>query len=219
MERKGANCLWMMGLEEIHPTDLADRKTIVEKMSSKGKGKCYGLEFGYFSEIEITNLHGGHHHVKRLFSAGTPRNAHGFDIRKHLDETLVETKIADSLLNFSILHQEGSVASHAGDNLLVGIDFADVPQSCNQHAAFGGSDHLFQSLRIFRSCKNNVDRHLAHFVRQRESVAGGFDRTDFVAVFRTLHAFGGGACIDNAPDDPVLHQWDAHTTHTFTVKR
>src|ERR1700731_3563391 len=59
MERKGANCLWMMGLEEIHPTDLADRKTIVEKMSSKGKGKCYGLEFGYFSEIEITTFMAG----------------------------------------------------------------------------------------------------------------------------------------------------------------
>ena len=67
-----------------------------------------------------------------------------------MDQTLVEAEIAQAVLNFPVFHQEGAVAGHAGDDLLVGINFADVPQPRDQHAALGRGDHLIESLRILR---------------------------------------------------------------------
>src|SRR5579863_9522868 len=108
---------------------------------------CYarGLKAGHFGEVKLTNFHGRHDHVKRLFSAGTKRQAHGLNIAEHVNQALVEAEVAYVLSNSPVFHQESAVASHAGDDFFVGIDLADVPETRHQDAAIGGSDHLGES--------------------------------------------------------------------------
>src|ERR1700689_4800674 len=101
-----------------------------------------------FGEVEIANLHRRNHHVKRFLAGGANRFAHGFYIREHVYQTFVETKVTNSLLLFAVFHEERSVAGHAGYHLFERLDFADVPESRDQYAALGGSDHVREALRI-----------------------------------------------------------------------
>src|ERR1022692_851539 len=186
--------------------------------SSSPPGQRQPLELGYFREVKITDLHGWHDHVKRLLAAGTKRYAHGLDAREHVDEALAETEVAHTLPHAAVFHQESAVTGHAREHFFVGIDFADVPQPRDQHAAFGGGDHLRQSLRILRGRKNDVERHLAHFVGEKESVAGGRDGPYLVFMLGALHSFSRGSGIDDALDHSVLDQRHAQPAHALPVE-
>jgi len=87
------------------------------------------LELGHFREIEMLDLHGGYNHVEGFLTAGADWRAHGCDIRKHVDETLVEAEIPNSVADFAILDEEGSIPRHAGQDFFVRIDFANVPEA------------------------------------------------------------------------------------------
>src|SRR5258706_15442175 len=176
------------------------------------------LKLGYFREIKIPNLHSRHDHVERFLAASTKGFTHGFDVRQHMDEALVETEVADSLFDLSIYNEEGAIARHARHHFFIRINFADVPQPCDENTAVGGGDHFRERLRILRRSKNNVERHLAHFVRQRESVAGGFDGPRLIFMFRALHSFRRGPRIDNALHHSVLDQRHTQPPHAFAIE-
>jgi len=98
MERMGANCLRMNELEGIQegsqrsvmadcPRPLAERWVSARRSIALAKPH---LELSHFGEIKVTNFHCRHDHVKRLFSAGTKRHTHGFNIREHMNQAFVE---------------------------------------------------------------------------------------------------------------------------------
>src|SRR5277367_637755 len=99
------------------------------------------LEFRDFAEMEIINLHRWDDHFERFLS----RCAHGWtehlDIRKHFEKTLIETEVSYAAADPAILDQKGSIARHAGENLFVRIDFADVPEPRDENYALGRADH------------------------------------------------------------------------------
>ena len=66
----------------------------------------------------------------------------GEDVAHGLYVALGEAQVADRARDAAVLDEEGAVAGHAGKHLFVGLDLADVPQACHQHAALGLSDHL-----------------------------------------------------------------------------
>src|SRR5215813_7412863 len=114
------------------------------------------LELGHLSEIKSLNFHRRHHHIEGFFSAGADGVAHGFHVAEKLDQALVEAKVAYALLHLAVLHQECAVARHAGEDLLVRIDLADVPQPCDQNALLGSCDHLLDSLLAAGGNENDV---------------------------------------------------------------
>src|SRR6266581_5027232 len=124
----------------------------------------YELKLRHFREVELAYFHCWSHHVERFLPARSDRSAHGFDVREHVDEAFVEAKITYPTFDASILNEESTVAGHACENFLVGLNFADVPKSRDQHATLGGSNHLLHRLRILRRCKHDVKGHLSHFV-------------------------------------------------------
>src|ERR1700733_8573312 len=161
----------MSALEGIYREKSKPRKVARERVwiavrarRSERERRDQDLKLGDFGEIELADLHGGGDHVKRLFPAKTERHTHGFNVRKQMNQAFVEPEVADTLANSPIFDQERAVASHAGYDLLVRIDFADVPQPRDQHAAFGRGDHLSYGLRIFLRGENDVHGHLAYFV-------------------------------------------------------
>src|SRR5690242_5004013 len=88
-----------------------------------------------FSEVEVAHLHGRRDHVKRFFAACPRSFAHGIHFAQHFDQALVETKVAHAALDFSVFDQECAVPRHAGENLFIGVDLADVPQSRHKNPA------------------------------------------------------------------------------------
>jgi len=94
-------------------------------------------ELRHFCEVKVSNLHGRHDHVEGFLAAGAHEFAHSFHVRQHVNQAFVEAEVAYARLDFSILDQKSAVARHAGENLLVGIDLADVPQSRHQHTPVG----------------------------------------------------------------------------------
>src|ERR1700674_5929106 len=100
------------------------------------------LELRHFREIKIPHLHRRHDHVERFLAAGADWSSHGFYVRQHLNQALVETEIAHSMAALAVLYEEGAIAGHAGENLFIRIDFTDVPQPRYQHAPLSRSDHL-----------------------------------------------------------------------------
>src|ERR1700693_3447164 len=99
------------------------------------------LELCHFGEVKVPHLHCWYYHVERFLAAGAHESPHGFYVRQHLNQALIETEIADSVANLAVLDIEGAVAGHAGENFLVRIDFADVPEARHEDAALGRSDH------------------------------------------------------------------------------
>jgi hypothetical protein len=67
-----------------------------------------------------------------------------FHIVQQFDNALIEAKIAQAPATPAVFDQERAVARHAGHDFLVGIHFADVPETGDQNAAIGGRDHFFQ---------------------------------------------------------------------------
>src|SRR5208282_3066027 len=177
------------------------------------------LEFCHFCKVKVPDLHRRHYHVERFLAAGAYRSSHSFDVGEHLNQALVETEITDSVADLSVLHVEGAVAGHAGENLLVRIDFTDVPKSRHQHAAFGRGNHLVNGYWLGRCAEHDVHRGFAHFIWERKAVPGGRDGTDLVSVFRPLHLLGGGAGIHQALDHAVFDQLHFLTAYSFSVER
>ncbi len=60
-----------------------------------------------------------------------------------MDETLVEAEIAYSVLQSATLDIESAVSRHSGEDLLVRVNFADVPQACDQDSPLSALDHLW----------------------------------------------------------------------------
>src|SRR5215469_926519 len=135
-----------------------------------------------------------------------------------MDKAFVEAEIAYPGAHPSVLDEECAVTGHAGKNLLIGIDFANVPETRHQHASIGGRDHLLHSLRILRRTEDDIAGHLTHFIWERKAVAGSDDRPDFRPMLRLLHAPGGAAGIDNALDYSILDQGNTLATHAFAIE-
>src|ERR1700720_3339815 len=115
------------------------------------------------SKVELIDLHCRHYHIEGLLSTGPHRDTHCLHTREHRDQALVEAEIPNATFYFPILHQEGSIAGHAGYDFFVRINLADVPQPGNEYAALGRSNHLLQTLWILGCAKNYIHRHLTYF--------------------------------------------------------
>src|ERR1700757_1408749 len=109
--------------------------------------ECF-LELRHLGEVEVPNFHRRDNHVEGFFPTGAHRSSHSFDVRQHMDEAFVEAEIAHPGTHLSVLDEECAVTGHAGKNLLVGIDFTNVPETAHQDASIGRSKHLLKSLRL-----------------------------------------------------------------------
>src|SRR6266849_5413933 len=87
------------------------------------------LELCDFREVEVADFHGRNDHLKRLFPGGAHRWSQQFDIPEHLQNGLIEAKIANRRADPALFLQELAVARHPGHDLFIRVDFADVPQS------------------------------------------------------------------------------------------
>ena len=90
-----------------------------------------------------------------------------FNVPKHLQDRLIESEIPRRPRNFALLDQEQTVASHAGHDLFVGVDFADVPEPRDQQTSVGGGDHLLE--RRITAGDNQIHRSFPVFIGQGES--------------------------------------------------
>src|SRR5690242_9336526 len=80
------------------------------------------LETCDFGEVKIPNGHGGNDHVAGLLSRGPDGRTERYNIREHLQQSLVEPQIPNAAADPAALDPERPVARHAGENLLVRID-------------------------------------------------------------------------------------------------
>jgi len=64
MERKCANCFWMSQLESIYASIESVDLGFDEPLGDRGKGNATSSELRYLREIEITDFHGRHDHIK-----------------------------------------------------------------------------------------------------------------------------------------------------------
>jgi hypothetical protein len=72
MERKGANCLRVSGLDGIYRGITGERwifylRSIRRKAGDKNrdeKWKSHNLKFGHFGEIEVADPHRGNDHIE-----------------------------------------------------------------------------------------------------------------------------------------------------------
>src|ERR1700675_4670132 len=105
----------------------------------------YGLlKLCNFRTVKAANLHRRDDHFEGFFAGGADGGAELLDVAKQLENGLIEAEIADSAGDFAVFYEEKAVAGHAGHDLFVGIDFADVPEAGYKQAAVGGGDHFFQ---------------------------------------------------------------------------
>src|SRR5260370_7206787 len=103
------------------------------------------LELGDFGKVEIEDFHGGEDHLEGLFAGGADGGTEQFDIIEHLDERLIETEVADGACNLTIFNKKEAVAGHAGHDLFVGVDFADVPEAGGEEAPLLGAAPFLSS--------------------------------------------------------------------------
>src|SRR5215472_7424851 len=168
--------------------DLYTRRRIAQRLlwyfpAPKGHAlRAYELKLSHLGKIKTGNLHRRNHHIESFFAACANRFSHRFNVIQRVDQALVEAEIADSVLHFSVFHQECAITSHAGEDLLIRIDLADVPESRNQDAALGSRDHLLHRLFSPAGDENDIGRRFAHFVGQREAVAGGCNLSNLGGV-------------------------------------
>ena len=84
-------------------------------------------ELGDFGEVELVDLHSRDHHIESLLTGGANRRRERLHVREQFDYTLVEAEVPHSSHDVSAIDEEGSIASHPSHDLLIGVDFADVP--------------------------------------------------------------------------------------------
>src|SRR5712691_4443774 len=102
------------------------------------------LEFRHFSEVEVVDFHGRHHHLERLFASRADGRTQQLGLRQHLQDALVEPHVADAGNNLAALNEKRAVARHPSEDFFVGVHFPDVPEARRQDAVLGRGDHLFQ---------------------------------------------------------------------------
>jgi len=165
-----------------------------------------GLELGDFGEVEIVDFHGGDDHLEGFFAGGADGGAEQFDVVEHFDDGLVEAEVADGAGDASILDEEKAVAGHAGHDLFVGIDFADVPEAGDEQAAFGGGDHFFDG--GIAAGEDEIHGGFAVLVGESETMAGGL----------FAGGFGGRAGIDEIARDAAIYEQNFLARQAFAVK-
>src|ERR1035437_6955969 len=163
----GANCFSLKELGGLRRMDSSLRHRVrtrqfPEKTASLS-AECPVLnallKLRHFRKVELLHLHCRNHHVKRLFSARPDGHAHGFRIRQHVNQTLIEAEIADAALHLPVLHIERTVARHTSKHFFEGLHFADVPKTRHQHSTFRRSNHLLDRLRIVHSSEYRSEEH------------------------------------------------------------
>src|SRR5208282_3802239 len=80
-------------------------------------------------------------------------------------------------------------------------------------------DHFFYAFWFLWHIENDVQRHLAHFVRQRKSVSSGFGGADLARIRRILHLLCRGSRIHHALHHALLDQWHALAPHSLAIER
>ena len=179
----------------------------------------FGSKLGRFREVKIANFHSWDDHIEGLFARGTDGDAHGFHVRKHVEQAFVEAEVADTALNLSVFDQERAVASHARHHFVVGLDFANVPEAGDEDAALGAGNHLIDSLGTCWSGENNVAGHFSHFIGESEAMTCSQDGTDLVGKFGIANLFCSGAGMDELADYSVLDELHGLAVDAFAIER
>src|SRR6266567_4372966 len=91
---------------------------------------------------------------------------------EQFQQALVEPQIADRPLDLTTLDQKGSITSHTCKRLRSRLNFANIPQSCDQQPLVKLSNQLLHRLRRPLPTNHQVNRRLAKRIRQRQLVPG-----------------------------------------------
>src|SRR5262249_25016957 len=177
------------------------------------------LKFCYFGKVEITHLHGRNHHVKRLLTTGAHGPPQCFNAGKQLDQALIEAEIPDTVFGLAILDEEGAVARHSCEKLLVGINLADIPQPSDQNSTLRLRNHLLNRLLAPAGDEDNVGWRFAHLIGQRETMSCGRDFPHFAGVIRVTHSFRSAARIDKVLDYAFIYQRNLLAPDALAIKR
>src|SRR5258708_5159301 len=156
--------------------------------------------------MEIVDFHGGDDHFEGCFAGGADGGAQQFHVIQHFDEGLIEAEVAHGAGNLPLLNKKEAIACHAGDDLFVRVDFADIPEPRDEQAAVGGGDHFFDG--GVTAGEDEVHGRFAVFVRQSEPVSSG--------LFAS--GFGSGTGIDESSGDAAIDQLNALTGQALAIE-
>src|SRR5690242_21327220 len=84
--------------------------------------------------MEAGDFHCRNDHLEGFFTGCANRGSHLLNVAQHLENGLVETEVSYGPRNFAAFHKEQAVACHARQDLLVRIDFTNVPEARNEKA-------------------------------------------------------------------------------------
>src|SRR5580765_7661224 len=114
------------------------------------------LELGDFREIKVSHFHRRHNHVERFLAARSHRLAHCFDVRQHMNQAFIKSKISYPALHLAIFDIKSAVASHSSQHFLERFHLANVPKACDQDSTLGGRNHLLDALGMAYRCEDDV---------------------------------------------------------------
>src|ERR1043165_539133 len=101
--------------------------------------------------MELLHFDGGRQGGTAALALGTAdafRRADPLDVSggEQFQNALVETEVADWILNLSVLDEPHAIARQSGEQRRPRINTADVPEAAHQQAALRGLDHLFDAV-------------------------------------------------------------------------
>ena len=175
-------------------------------------------KFRHFGEVEIPYLHRRHHHIESFFSAGAHRRAHLLDIRKHLNQALVEAEIPAArrrLFRFRPeMYRRESCQSESSRK--------DQPRGCTTAVSPESRARLMRSSGQPSSDRAAARRQyswrFSHFVGDRKAMPGGLDWSNFVRMLGFLHLLRAAARINQALHDSIFDQLQPLTANPFAIK-
>src|SRR5215472_11227983 len=131
---------------------------------------------------------------------------------------MIEAKVSYSVPEFAVLNQESAVARHAGEDLFVWIDFANIPEPCYEYTFFCGTYHLIDSFFIFgsRTLKDDVHGRITNLVGKGKSVSSGGNGAELLSPLRIPYAMRGHTRIDQVLGYTAFYQRDKLKRYTFT---
>ena len=154
---------------------------------------------------KFADLHRRHNHLERFFPGCAHSGTEHLDVRKHFENILVEAEISNAARNATIFDEERSIARHAGENFLIRIDFADVPEARYQDSALRRANHFVEGL--VTAGKNQIHGRFAIFIGQGKTV-----------TCRLLfHFFRGGARVHEIFWNAAIHQQNLLPRNAFPV--
>src|SRR5205085_9989209 len=128
------------------------------------------------------------------------------DVRKQLDQILIEAEISQTPGDLPIFNQKCTVARHARHDFLIRIDLPDIPKTRHQNAPIRGGNHLLD--RRIAARDHDIHRRLAKLGGHGKSVPG-----------RLYTLAGGGlAAISHVLDDAMFYQSHQLARHPFTIE-